>query len=884
MGLPRIWLALGMALGIALALQRPVADRWVEFRLEARLAEAKGLWDDDRPGLALEGYRRVAARAEARGGLERVRIRALEGVARALYAWAGEVDAAEALLHEALDLARHEGHPRLEATVLASLGILHGHYRAASGSARWDRVLDDHYAPALHIFQSLDDPRGIARMQALWGLVHMARRDYARSAALLGTSREGFLALGDLDGLADVEAYLGALHMRLENHHLALEHYRRSLEYADRTGNRRSRLQTLGQMAFLHLRREDFHRALGVVEGVLQEAELSTQRRRDHLMTRGHAHLHLGNLEEAEASYRRALSVHPEDVPAALRVNAHTMLAHTAMQADELDAADAALAAAEAIPVLDKGWGPTVTHTLARADWLDSVGRRREALDRLVVAAEIESRTFGSAQAHFFQSQYRQVFDRLFAMLFEGLLPMDESRELVFRLLEQMRFRAFRSPLVQLGIPSAERPPGIEEQAAAARIDALLNRTTEPSPAFRDALRRAYADYEAQTLRAELAESPHRRLMVQRPVDAAELRARLPVGTALLAYVLVGERPFALAVTRDRLGSVALPTTPVDLDSKVRLFRHLLFEDTGSSWRPMARELGRILIDPFVDEGLLDGVDQLVLIPMGSLHDLPFAPLLDAGGRPLIADFSLTHALSATAWVTPPARRGHHPTATKGLALGLQQTDDTRFPELPFAEHEAQAVATAAGGLALVGADATEGALVETIQRALWVHLAAHGVHEPNLPLHSHLRLGADATHDGRWTVREILDLRLIAEVVSLSACHSARGQSTSGIRDLEVDRLGLVEALLHVGAGHVLASLLPVSDRASAELMVEFYGHLGEMPPAEALARAQRSMLAANAGRLGHPRYWAPFVLVGRRDVEKAVPIQGRDPKRNDP
>jgi SulP family sulfate permease len=75
---------------------------------------------------------------------------------------------------------------------------------------------------------------------------------------------------------------------------------------------------------------------------------------------------------------------------------------------------------------------------------------------------------------------------------------------------------------------------------------------------------------------------------------------------------------------------------------------------------------------------------------------------------------------------------------------------------------------------------------------------------------------------------------------------------------------VGLTRGFLHAGASNVLASLWSVSDRATAELMARFYrGLFGDgLPAAEALRRAQRSMLGERRWR--DPHNWAGFVLLG--------------------
>jgi CHAT domain-containing protein len=76
-------------------------------------------------------------------------------------------------------------------------------------------------------------------------------------------------------------------------------------------------------------------------------------------------------------------------------------------------------------------------------------------------------------------------------------------------------------------------------------------------------------------------------------------------------------------------------------------------------------------------------------------------------------------------------------------------------------------------------------------------------------------------------------------------------------------DWVGLVQAFLSAGAGSVVASLWPVEDRATGELMEQFHRRLVTgVSPAIAIADAQRALIANPS--TARPRYWAAFVVNG--------------------
>jgi CHAT domain-containing protein len=143
------------------------------------------------------------------------------------------------------------------------------------------------------------------------------------------------------------------------------------------------------------------------------------------------------------------------------------------------------------------------------------------------------------------------------------------------------------------------------------------------------------------------------------------------------------------------------------------------------------------------------------------------------------------------------------------------------------------------------------------------VHLASRGVLNRHNPRFSYIALAPDDRSDGRLDVDDVARLSIDARLVVLSACQT--GLASGRLLDVPPgdDWVGLVQAFQSAGARSVLATLWPVEDRATAELMKRFYVALrsGESESG-ALAAAQRSAIAAASTRA--PFYWAGFVLNG--------------------
>ena len=112
---------------------------------------------------------------------------------------------------------------------------------------------------------------------------------------------------------------------------------------------------------------------------------------------------------------------------------------------------------------------------------------------------------------------------------------------------------------------------------------------------------------------------------------------------------------------------------------------------------------------------------------------------------------------------------------------------------------------------------------------------------------------------NGFLGLEDIYNLNLSADLVVLSACETGLGKNVQG-----EGLVGLARGFMFAGAPRLVVSLWQVPDRATAELMKEFYrGMLTEkLRPLAALRRAQMNL--AKDPRWSSPYYWAGFTLQG--------------------
>jgi len=167
-----------------------------------------------------------------------------------------------------------------------------------------------------------------------------------------------------------------------------------------------------------------------------------------------------------------------------------------------------------------------------------------------------------------------------------------------------------------------------------------------------------------------------------------------------------------------------------------------------------------------------------------------------------------------------------------------------------------------AGGVtAFAGARATPDAYRSAHpDRFNYLHFTAHATTSADSPLDSAVILSGPE-HAYKLYARDVADLPLSADLVTVSACRSAGERAYSG-----EGLVGFSWAFLRAGAQHVVAGLWDVDDRSTSELMDRLYANLvaGDRP-ARALRRAKLAMLA-RGGASASPYRWAPFELFTRR------------------
>ena len=194
--------------------------------------------------------------------------------------------------------------------------------------------------------------------------------------------------------------------------------------------------------------------------------------------------------------------------------------------------------------------------------------------------------------------------------------------------------------------------------------------------------------------------------------------------------------------------------------------------------------------------------------------------------------------------------------------ISLLTKRDSSLINLPGATKESVHIAKYFKTLSFIGYDATKQLFIDNAKRFPYIHISTHGV--PLNSMSDYVSLAfSDDNDDGWLNFFDILNLKVNAELVVLSACRTGIGTMNNG-----EGNLNLAWAFNQAGARSAVIGLWDVSDYASSQIMPEFYKNLSEgLTKPEALRLAKLAFIRSHDQTAGAPYYWAAFDFVGNGD-----------------
>jgi CHAT domain-containing protein len=391
------------------------------------------------------------------------------------------------------------------------------------------------------------------------------------------------------------------------------------------------------------------------------------------------------------------------------------------------------------------------------------------------------------------------------------------------------------------------------------------------------------------------------------PIYAHSLEKRiLDRDEAILEYMVTRSKTYVFAIDRRGFRARTIDYSQMSLQHDVEaLLRPLHRADTNASWDPsVAYRLYDQLVRPV--EYLFKRNKNVTIIPHGPLVSLPFEMLVcskahaqkkfwSEKNRPtyLIEKYTFCYAPSASALAYLKSRKRKKAPGWSLVAFGdadYRDSDPNRklnehaeklfglirrsgerlagqgLRPLSGARKGISEIARIVGGpnQTYLGREATESLFKKAdLSRYCYVHLATHGVmlggvgklwRQPAVVF----SLYGDTQNDGFLQLGEAFGLKLNSDLLVLTSCLSCA--PTAGVMDTGIE--GMSRAFLFAGADSVILSMWQVNDRSASRLFIQMYEKLKDLSRSEALRHAKLSLIHQRG--TSHPRYWAPFVLIG--------------------
>jgi CHAT domain-containing protein/Tfp pilus assembly protein PilF len=475
--------------------------------------------------------------------------------------------------------------------------------------------------------------------------------------------------------------------------------------------------------------------------------------------------------------------------------------------------------------------------------------------------------TIDEFKSTFFDSK-REVYDRLIHMLLRENNLVD-----AFQVSEQARARAFYDILANKKIDFRGSVPGDliskeqEKRLEMQQLYKLLQRGEKEATdtagsggdeikRIRESLAGVQAEYEDILRMLKLNNPAYADMVSAKPVLLPDLQSHLDTRTAVMAYWISDNELVYWLITHSGIAGGTVKINNNDLSGIIKDTRSAIRSNEPENTTAGLSRLYRLLFEPV--ENQMENISNLVVIPNGALHFLPFQALIDNQGEYLVQKYNIVYSPSAGIYIICNDRLVRRGMRFMGMALsdvtvdnktGLPGTDDELRKILPLFPDN----------ISSFGMQSTETFAKKNAGDYNFIHFATHGSYNYKQPLYSYLLFPPSQEDDGRLNVYEVLEMNLNAKLVTLSACETGLGNLTRG------DEItGLSRAFLFAGSSSVLVSLWSVADYSTSMLMTKFYGYLKDHTLQEALTLAQRDVIKVYP----QPLYWSPFILIGNGNI----------------
>jgi CHAT domain-containing protein len=300
-----------------------------------------------------------------------------------------------------------------------------------------------------------------------------------------------------------------------------------------------------------------------------------------------------------------------------------------------------------------------------------------------------------------------------------------------------------------------------------------------------------------------------------------------------------------------------------DLLSEITKMRNFIYYSVFDGYNKISHKLYNLLIP---DRNFVRG-KSIVFFPDSQLNTIPFEALSTQrkrkgtswGEEPfLLREHVISYGISTALY--QPYQLGKLDEYALFAPVTFDYSDEESYISLPYTKKEVLAIDSVTKKETTKVSLFIEGEVSKqsiTTCNADVIHLATHGLIDQKNPELSKLCLSPNP-EGGFLYNNEIYDLKISAELVTMSACETGLGKLSKG-----EGVIGLTRAWVYAGTKNLIVSYWAVNDAASSTLMTNFYSNVSNKKTFSlSLQEAKLAILKGEGTQA--PYFWVGFVLVG--------------------
>ncbi len=307
-----------------------------------------------------------------------------------------------------------------------------------------------------------------------------------------------------------------------------------------------------------------------------------------------------------------------------------------------------------------------------------------------------------------------------------------------------------------------------------------------------------------------------------------------------LYAVIIGEGDFK--IVRQKL--------PVEFYSSLKRFNRDLLNLKPSEYSHISNLIYKEVLDSIL-MGVPKKIDKLIICSDSQLEYIPWEALaIDTVNTKTFKEINylLNHYTIQTV-LTPVQLSKHRKNSTNGFYGVASHINGRRFSSIPFSSSLIEKIAKQQNGRA------TTTFSKDSIAPEIF-HVAAHVVNDSLRPYNSSIYFDDNDS----ITISELSSSKITPRLAILNACQTATGIHMSE------GSMSFARAFYRLGAESVLMTLWSVDDKATADVLGNFYDQIEEGIALDISLRKSKIdfIKHASSDELANPYYWAGLQLTG--------------------